>query len=122
MFLNGNYKITYSVFGTINLKHCSNISVFRIYFYGHEISARFCFTVFFYFPHNFLKIKMFEIILEKLWGRWSSWSKCTNCDKSKSRTRICNQPTVDFGGRVCSQGSNNDDSRCLPSCYGNLYQ
>jgi hypothetical protein len=122
MFLNGNYKITYSVFGTINLKHCSNISVFRIYFYGHEISARFCFIVFFFFPQNFLKIKIFEIILEKLWGRWSSWSKCTNCDQSKSRSRICNIPNIDFGSRVCSQGSNNEDSRCLPSCYGKMYQ
>ncbi len=104
--------------GFVSNRFCFKQVLFQTGF----VSNRFCFIVFFYFPQNFLKIKIFEIILEKLWGRWSSWSYCTNCDRSKSRTRICNIPNIDFGGRACSQGSNNDDSRCLPSCYGNLYQ
>ncbi|XP_076448550.1 coadhesin-like [Babylonia areolata] len=52
------------------------------------------------------------------WSGWGPWSTCSvTCDTgSRSRSRTCDKPPAQFGGRPCS-GAASDVTNCsLPSC------
>jgi hypothetical protein len=61
---------------------------------------------------------IFDHNLDVQWGNWGSWSNCVSCTNQKTRTRSCNLPSTDFGGRYCSS-EEHDYSTCYNStCYG----
>ena len=58
------------------------------------------------------------------WGEWSKWSTCTKtCKQGKqSRTRECNSPAPQYGGKKCD-GESKDSRVCNEKvpCPGNNY-
>ncbi|CAB4036351.1 astacin-like metalloendopeptidase, partial [Paramuricea clavata] len=48
------------------------------------------------------------------WGRWSSWSACSSSCGSgkKQRTRKCEDPPSNYGGKSCT-GVREQDKTCL---------
>ena len=56
-----------------------------------------------------------NIIVDGGWGNWRSWSSCSggSCSSSgrKTRSRYCNNPSPQGGGRSCD-GSSYGSSYC----------
>ncbi len=58
------------------------------------------------------------------WGEWSEWSTCTKtCKQGKqSRTRECNSPAPQYGGKKCN-GTSSQKQVCNQNvpCPGKLW-
>jgi len=67
------------------------------------------------------KCRKAECKLDGHWGRWSSWSSCSNprCGSStETRTRQCNDPAPQKGGKSCV-GLAVETNACTPGCPNN---
>ena len=58
----------------------------------------------------------FHLTVHGGWGEWQAWATCpvTCGGADQSRTRVCNNPTPQQGGRNCTaDGSSNEETqRC----------
>merc|ERR1712227_249516 len=51
-----------------------------------------------------------KCVVDGIWGNWTSWSSCqSNCTKSRSRS--CDDPAPENGGKPCA-GSGQDSESC----------
>ena len=48
--------------------------------------------------------KLFLLTVDGNWSEWSKWSKCSKTCKEgqQSRSRYCNSPAPQYGGKPCS--------------------
>ena len=48
------------------------------------------------------------LLVDGNWAEWSEWSTCSKTCKEgqQSRTRECNSPAPQYGGKVCEGDSN----------------
>ncbi|XP_021348028.1 uncharacterized protein LOC110446988 isoform X2 [Mizuhopecten yessoensis] len=67
--------------------------------------------------HIFLQIPS-ECDVDGEWSVWSNWSMCsTTCGEGTTyRTRLCNSPTPDNGGKDCSGDTTEHDTCDLGNC------
>ncbi|XP_048450192.1 complement component C6-like [Rhincodon typus] len=52
-------------------------------------------------------------------GSWSCWSTWTDCNASyrRRRSRVCNNPVPQFGGKSC-EGAGQEEQQCVISLFG----
>ena len=52
-------------------------------------------------------------VVDGNWGEWSEWSACTKTCKQgiQSRSRKCNSPVPQYGGKKC-EGDSDEDQVC----------
>ena len=71
-----------------------------------------------------------HLLVDGVWGEWSDWELCpVSCGGAEhSRTRPCDSPAPQYGGKECTDdGSNDTESRkcneipCLSKLYRNCY-
>ena len=57
------------------------------------------------------------------WGEWTTWSSCSvSCGAgSRSKNRLCNNPTPAYGGNVCPGSADKVLEECNSNkCPGNI--
>jgi len=71
-------------------------------------------------PHYHLSLFVFSIApIDGHWGRWSSWSPCdAPCGAGNhNRTRLCDDPPPQNGGKQCV-GDSNQTKNCFAKTCG----
>jgi hypothetical protein len=57
-----------------------------------------------------------------MWGSWETWSDCSaTCSyagASRTRLKVCDNPSPVFGGRYCAEQNSSETAACttLPAC------